>query len=627
MCVHKHSFIFGNRCQLTLISDGDIAIIPRDRYLNRLVVRKHNGMAKVVTGVRRCGKSYLLFNLFREHLLQSGVDDDHIIAIALDSIENREYRDVNRLHERIASMRTDGSMHYVLLDEIQLADGFEEMVNSLIREDDLDVYVTGSNSKFLSSDIITEFRGRGDEINIRPLSFSEFCSVYNGDRSEALAEYMDYGGLPALVKLETDEQKASYLASIMKTVYLKDIEERNGIERPYLLDNIVDVLSSTACSLVNPTKIKDTLASQGYRTASEDTIVRYIGYLEDAFLFEKAGRYDIKGRKRIGALAKYYPVDHGISNARVNFRQTSDRPHVMENIIYNELRSRGYVVDVGVVRFRRSIDGRMSQISAEVDFVARKGSRTTYIQSAYRIDDQEKREQELRPLMKIGDSFRKVVITGDSMKPNMDGNGILFIGLLQFLLDENSLDARRKRQSYYPIRTLTRGSHERDMDGEVQAEDARRRCRAEACHRQAEGLRGIEEHAPSALHRTGGNREDHLRAGPHEGDVRRELAGELHRAQRLRREGDRRRPREDKGVREDVPRGRRGVQDHIHGRGGRPDIGCPGGAQTHDGEVLGDLQVHPVMQLFLEDHRSHPIEMRGVQVQAPVRSGDPRLPL
>ena len=415
-------------------------IIPRGRYLDRLIARKHNGKPKVITGVRRCGKSYLLFNLFRNHLLQSGIDESHIIAIALDSRENEEYRDVGILHKRILSLIADQSMHYVLLDEIQLAVGFESMINSLIRNENLDIYVTGSNSKFLSSDIMTEFRGRGDEVNVRPLSFSEFVSVYEGDKGDALAEYMDYGGLPELVMMKTDEQKAAYLKSLMETAYLKDIIERNEIRLPYLLENLVNVLSSTACSLVNPTKIKDTMVSSGYKSADEDTIVKYIGYLADAFLFEKAVRYDIKGRKYIGALEKYYPVDQGISNARLNFRQTSDRPHIMENVIYNELRSRGFDVDIGVVKFTRTKDGKMTNIAAEVDFIARKGSSATYIQSAYRIDDPEKKEQELRSLLKINDSFKKVMIIGDSMKPNMDENGILFIGLMQFLSDENSLN-------------------------------------------------------------------------------------------------------------------------------------------------------------------------------------------
>lgn len=415
-------------------------VIPRDRYLDRLITRKHNGMAKIITGVRRCGKSFLLFTLFREHLLQSGVDSSHIIEIALDSKENEQYHDVDMLHGRILSLIKDESMHYILLDEIQLAKGFEAMINSLLRMENLDIYVTGSNSKFLSRDIITEFRGRGDEVNVRPLSFSEFISAYEGDKSDALAEYMDYGGLPELTRLKTDEQKASYLTAIMETTYLKDIIERNNVELPYLLENLVNVLSSTAGSLVNPTKIKDTLISSGYRSADEDTIVKYIGFLTKAFLFEKAERYDIKGRRYIGALEKYYPVDHGIANARLGFRQTADRPHIMENMIYNELRSRGYDVDIGVVKFRKKIDDKMVQVTSEVDFIAKKGSKAVYIQSAYRIDDPDKKEQELKSLLKINNSFKKVVIVGDSMRPNMDENGILFIGLMQFLVDSNSLE-------------------------------------------------------------------------------------------------------------------------------------------------------------------------------------------
>ena len=414
--------------------------VSRDRYLDRLIARKNNGLIKIVTGVRRCGKSYLLFNLFREHLEQSGVDEDHIIAIALDSEENRELRDPRKLYDFLLSKVTDQSYHYIILDEIQMVDGFEPVLNSLLRRENLDVYVTGSNSRFLSSDIITEFRGRGDVVNVRPLSFSEFLSVYEGDRYDALAEYMDYGGLPELLRLKTDEQKAAYLRSIMDATYILDIVERNRVQLPYAMGNIVDVLSSTSGSLVNPRKIKDTMESSGYRSADEDTIVRYLGFLEDAFLFEKAVRYDVKGRRYIGALAKYYPVDHGLANARVGFRQTMDRPHIMENIIYNELRSRGYSVDVGVVESRQNEGGRSVRVTTEVDFIARKGPRITYIQSAYRMDDEEKREQELRPLRKIGDSFRKVVITGDFMNPNLNDEGILFIGLMQFLCDEKSLD-------------------------------------------------------------------------------------------------------------------------------------------------------------------------------------------
>lgn len=414
--------------------------IPRDRYLDKLVARKHNGMVKIITGVHGCGKSYLLFDLFREHLVRSGVEDSHIIAIALDSEENEEYRDVKKLHDKIMSLIGDDSMHYILLDGIRLVKGFEAMINSLLRNDNLDIYVTGSNSGSLSSDVITEFRGRGDEINVRPLSFSEFLRVYKGDTMDALDEYMDRGGLPALSGLDTEEERRTYLDGIVEAC-LADVREFETIRRPELPRDLVDILSSTSCSLVNPSVIRDALLSREGVSADEETVSRYIKFLENAYLFEKANRYDVKGRKYIGALEKYYPVDHGIAKARLNFRQISDRPHIMENIVYNELRSRGYEVDIGVVRFRRMIDGKMTQITTEVDFIARKGSRTTYVQSAYRIDDSDKREQELRSLMKINDFFRKVVIVGDSMKPNMDENGILFIGLMQFLTDENSLDA------------------------------------------------------------------------------------------------------------------------------------------------------------------------------------------
>lgn len=426
--------------QLTLISDDSTMEIPRDRYLDKLVARKHNGMVKIITGVHGCGKSYLLFDLFREHLVRSGVEDSHIIAIALDSEENEEYRDVKKLHDKIMSLIGDDSMHYILLDGIRLVKGFEAMINSLLRNDNLDIYVTGSNSGSLSSDVITEFRGRGDEINVRPLSFSEFLRVYKGDTMDALDEYMDRGGLPALSGLDTEEERRTYLDGIVEAC-LADVREFETIRRPELPRDLVDILSSTSCSLVNPSVIRDALLSREGVSADEETVSRYIKFLENAYLFEKANRYDVKGRKYIGALEKYYPVDHGIAKARLNFRQISDRPHIMENIVYNELRSRGYEVDIGVVRFRRMIDGKMTQITTEVDFIARKGSRTTYVQSAYRIDDSDKREQELRSLMKINDFFRKVVIVGDSMKPNMDENGILFIGLMQFLTDENSLDA------------------------------------------------------------------------------------------------------------------------------------------------------------------------------------------
>lgn len=417
--------------------------LERRVYVDRLVARKRNGMVKVITGIRRCGKSYLLFKLFRDHLIESGVDGDHIIALALDSIENEGLRDIHALYDHLKeSIPHDGSCTYILLDEIQLAEGFESLMNSLLRMEDVDVYVTGSNSRFLSSDVITEFRGRGDEVRVRPLSFSEFIEAYDGSAAEAMEEYMDYGGLPELFNMKDDEMKASYLRSVMDATYLLDIRDRNDIRSPYLLDNLVDVLSSSIGSLVNATKLRHTLASSGYRSADEDTVTRYIGFLEDAFIFERARRYDVKGRRYINSTEKYYSADHGLTNCRLGFRQLGDRPHIMENMIYNELRFRGFDVDVGSLSCRESAGGTLVSKTLEVDFVARKGSRMYYIQSAYRMDDDAKIEQELRPLLKIRDSFRKIVIVGGSMNTYMDDSGIVHMGLLQFLTDGASLDSR-----------------------------------------------------------------------------------------------------------------------------------------------------------------------------------------
>ena len=419
---------------------GDPMICARDKYLDRLVSRKHNGLIKVITGVRRCGKSYLLFELFYDHLRGSGVDEGHILRMALDSFENRAYCDVEKLHKWILDNIRDDDIHYILLDEIQLANGFEMLMNSLLRMHNVDVYVTGPNSRYLSSDIITEFRGRTDEVRIRPLSFSEYVKAYDGDRYEALDEYLTYGGLPELLHFRTDEQKATYLDQILNATYLLDIKERKDVRLPYVLDNIMDVLSSSIGSLVNVTNIKNTMISTGYKGADEDTITKYIGYLEDAYLFEICKRYDIKGRKHISSTRKYYPVDHGLTNARLNFRQMSDRPQIMETIIYNELRSRGFEVDVGEIACRKNDGEKMALVHHEVDFIARMGSRSIYIQSVFRMDDPDKKEQKLRPLMRIRDSFKKVIILGDSMKPHYNDDGILFIGLIQFLMDENSLN-------------------------------------------------------------------------------------------------------------------------------------------------------------------------------------------
>ena len=414
--------------------------IDRKRYLDRLISRKSNGMIKVITGVRRSGKTFLLFNLFKDHLLQSGVNEDHIISIALDSKENESMRNPENLYREIIDRTGNDGEYYVILDEIQMTDDFESVMNSLLHRDNLDVYITGSNSKFLSSDIITEFRGRGDEIMVRPLSFSEFVSAYDGSAMDALNEYMDYGGLPELLSFRNDEQKASYLKSIMETTYLLDIKERNVIRLPQVLDNLVDVLSSSVGSMVNTRKIRDTMLTAGNRSVDDDTLSKYLGYLEDAFIFEKAERYDVKGRKYITSTKKYYSVDQGLTNARLNFRQIMDRPHIMENIIFNELRSRGYDVDVGEVRYSKVKDNSSIVIRSEVDFIARKGSRQYYIQSVYRMDDDAKYEQESRPLLKINDMFRKIIITGDEIKSHFDDNGIMHLGLIEFLMDPDSLE-------------------------------------------------------------------------------------------------------------------------------------------------------------------------------------------
>ena len=424
----------------TIFRFGDLMKYARDRYLNRLISRKQNGMIKVITGVRRCGKSYLLFELFYDHLRESGVDEEHILRMALDSLENKAYHDVEELHRWILDHIVDDDIHYVMLDEIQLADGFEMLMNSLLRMHNVDVYVTGSNSKYLSSDIITEFRGRADEIRVRPLSFSEYVKAYDGDRYEALEEYLTYGGLPELLHFRSDEQKISYLDHILNTTYLPDIKERKNVRLPYVLDNIMDVLSSSIGSLVNVTNIRNTMVSTGYKCADEDTITKYIGYLEDAYLFETCKRFDIKGRKHISSTRKYYSVDHGLTNARLDFRQLSDRPQIMENIIYNELRSRGFEVDVGEILCRKDEGDKRSLVRQEVDFIARTGSRSIYIQSVFTMDNDGKKEQELRPLKRIRDSFKKVIILGNSMKPHYNDDGILFIGLIQFLMDEDSLN-------------------------------------------------------------------------------------------------------------------------------------------------------------------------------------------
>ena len=415
--------------------------IKRDVYLQQLIERKDNGMIKVITGIRRCGKSFLLFTIFKRYLLENGVDVDHIIEIALDGIENEELRDPKVCFKYIKDAMKDDGKYYLLLDEVQFMSRFEEVLNSLLRMSNIDVYVTGSNSKFLSSDIVTEFRGRGDEIRIYPLSFAEFYSAYDGDYDDAWDDYMLYGGLPQVVGFQSERQKADYLKNIFANVYLKDVIERNKIQNVDEIGILVDVLASAIGAPTNPSKIANTFASERQMTYANKTISNHIDHLADAFLISKASRYDIKGRKYIGSPAKFYFEDVGLRNARLNFRQ-SEENHIMENIIYNELRIRGYNVDVGVVECPTVSDnGKRGKRQLEIDFVATRGSEKYYIQSAFSMANEQKAEQERRSLNSIADSFKKIVIVRDNIKTRRDETGIVTLGLINFLMDENSLMA------------------------------------------------------------------------------------------------------------------------------------------------------------------------------------------
>lgn len=410
-------------------------IIKRDIYLNKLINRKENGLIKIVTGIRRCGKSYLLNELFVNHLKESGVQDDHIIKLALDSEENKQYHDSKLLNEYIFSNIKDKEMYYVILDEIQLVEGFEFVLNGLLYENNIDVYVTGSNSKFLSSDIITEFRGRGDQVRVYPLSFSEFVSAFDGDKYEAWNEYVTYGGLPLILSKKTDEEKSQYLKEEFEKTYIKDIIERNNIQRVDALDSIVNMLASAVGSLTNPQKIYDTFRSNGEKELSLNTVNSYIRNIEDSFIVNKSNRYNIKGKKYIQTPQKYYFTDIGLRNARLNFRQQEEN-HLMENIIYNELLLRGYNVDVGVVEIRE-----MSQRKQlEVDFVCNQGNKRYYVQVALNLDTQEKTQQESKSLNNIGDSFKKIIVVKDNIKLWRNEDGILIIGIQEFLLNKDSLD-------------------------------------------------------------------------------------------------------------------------------------------------------------------------------------------
>ena len=409
--------------------------IKRDVYLNKLISRKENGLIKIITGIRRCGKSYLLDPLFKNSLLESGVKPDHIIKLELDKEENAKYRDSHELNEYIKSQIKDKDMYYILLDEIQMVEGFESVLNSFLYERNLDVYVTGSNSKFLSSDIITEFRGRGDEIKVFPLSFAEYVEAFKGDKQDAWNEYVLYGGLPLILSKKTDEEKSKYLKDLFDQTYIKDIIERNSIQRVDILDSIINMLASSVGSLTNPKKIYDTFVSNGEKEISSNTVNSYIKYIEDSFIVNKSDRYDVKGKKYIQTPQKYYFSDIGLRNARLNFRQQEEN-HIMENIIYNELLLRGYNVDVGVVELREG--NQRKQL--EVDFVCNLGNKRYYVQSALNLDTREKTIQEERPFMNIHDNFKKIIVVKDNMKHWITEEGILVIGIQEFLLDKNSLD-------------------------------------------------------------------------------------------------------------------------------------------------------------------------------------------
>ena len=410
-------------------------IIERNDYLNKIIARKGNGLIKILTGIRRCGKSYLLNIIFYNHLIETGVKEDHIIKLALDREENKEYHDSKLLNDYIFSRIKDKEMHYVLIDEVQLADGFEFVLNSLLYEKNIDVYVTGSNSKFLSSDIVTEFRGRGDEIRIFPLSFAEFLNAYEGDKYEAWQEYITYGGMPLILKQSTDEQKSKYLTSLYDLTYKKDIVDKNHIDRVDVLDTLINILSSSVGSLTNPQKIYNTFVSNGITDISKNTIISYMSFLIDSFLIEKAERYDVKGKKYIQTPQKYYFADVGLRNAKLNFRQQEEN-HLMENIIYNELLVRGYNIDVGVVEVRE--ENTRKQL--EVDFVCNQGSKRYYIQSALNLDTPEKTLQETKSLNNIGDNFKKIIVVKDNIKLWRNEDGILIIGIMEFLLNKDSLD-------------------------------------------------------------------------------------------------------------------------------------------------------------------------------------------
>jgi len=417
-------------------------IVKRQKYLDLLVAGRGNGLVKIVTGGQRCGKSFLLFNLFVSYLKENGIDDAHIIGVALDEWRNRRLLDPDALLDFIdAHVHKDGRTHYVILDEVQLVGHFVEVLLSLMHNPQLEVYVSGSNSKFLSKDVVTEFRGRGDEIRVWPLSFAEYYSAVGGERGEAWNDYYTYGGLPQILQIESEQKKHDYLRNLYELTYLKDVIERNHIKNADGMRSLVQVLASSIGSPTNPRRISNTFLSAEKTVLSDKAVKDYISYLQDAFLIEEALRYDVKGRKYIGTAAKYYFSDLGLRNIVLNFRQ-QEETHIMENVLYNELRMRGYLVDVGAVEvWSKDRDGNSKRASLEVDFVVNNGANRVYIQSAYRMPTAEKSAQEHRSLLNIKDNFKKMIVVGDNIKRKIDEQGIETIGLLDFLLNKDSVEA------------------------------------------------------------------------------------------------------------------------------------------------------------------------------------------
>ena len=414
--------------------------IERRKYLDELVSLRNNGMIKIITGMRRCGKSYLLFEIFTSYLESNGIAPDHIIKADLEDYRNRAMRNPDNLYAYVESRITDGDMYYILLDEVQMLDQFEDVLNGFLRIRNADIYVTGSNAKFLSKDIITEFRGRGFEVKMYPLSFSEYMSAYPGTVQAGFNEYMLYGGLPQILSYQTEEQKVRFLKALFDETYLKDIKDRYEIRKDDDLEELINIMASGIGALTNPNKLANTFQSEKKSPMSNDTVKNYIDYLCDSFLIEKSTRYDIKGKRYINSPYKYYFMDLGLRNARINFRQ-SEKSHLMENMVYNELRIRGFNVDVGVVPVvRRGEDGKQHRSSLEVDFVCNLGSRRYYIQSAYRMESDEKIRQERASLLRVDDSFKKIIVIGEESPVTRDEAGIATISIYDFLLKENALE-------------------------------------------------------------------------------------------------------------------------------------------------------------------------------------------